>query len=109
MHAGYPFLDETIAFLHAHPQVYVDLAEINWMIPRAEFHEYLRRLMQAGFGKRLMLGSDQMFWPAAIGLAIDSIETAGFLTEDEERDIFYNNAARFLRLSEEEIAAHHIH
>ena len=109
MHAGYPFLDETIAFLHAHPQVYVDLAEINWMIPRAEFHEYLRRLMQAGFGKRLMFGSDQMFWPAAIGLAIDSIETAGFLTEDEERDIFYNNAARFLRLSEEEIAAHHIH
>lgn len=109
MHAGYPFLDQTIAFLHAHPQVYVDLAEINWIIPRAEFHEYLRRLMQAGFGKRLMFGSDQMFWPAAIGLAVESIETAEFLTDEEKRDIFYNNAARFLRLSEEEIAAHHIH
>ena len=101
MHAGYPFLDETIAFLHAHPQVYVDLAEINWMIPRAEFHGYLSRLMRAGFGKRLMFGSDQMFWPEAIGIAVEAIESAAFLTEDEKRDIFYNNAARFLRLDSE--------
>ena len=99
MHGGYPFLDETIAFLHAHPQVYADLAEINWMIPRAEFHEYLRRLMQAGFGKRLMFGSDQMFWPDAIGVAVEAIESAPFLSEEEKRDIFYNNAARFLRLA----------
>jgi predicted TIM-barrel fold metal-dependent hydrolase len=101
MHAGYPFLEDTIAFLHAHPQVYVDLAEINWMIPRAEFHEYLRRLMQSGFGGRLIFGSDQMFWPAAIGLAIEGIESATFLTQEQKRDIFYNNAARFLRLEEE--------
>ena len=107
MHAGYPFLDETIAFLHAHPQVLVDLAEINWMIPRAEFHEYLRRLMQAGFGKRLMFGSDQMSWPTAIGIAVESIDSALYLTEEQKADIFYNNAARFLRLTEEEIAAHH--
>lgn len=98
MHAGYPFLEDTIAFLHAHPQVYVDVAEINWLIPRAEFHEYLRRLMQSGFGKRLMYGSDQMLWPEAIGRSIEAIETAPFLSEEEKRDIFYNNAARFLRL-----------
>jgi predicted TIM-barrel fold metal-dependent hydrolase len=30
-----------------------------------------------------------------------------FLTQDQKRDILYNNAARFLRLTEEEIAAHH--
>lgn len=69
MHAGYPFLADTIAFLHAHPHVYVDLAEINWIIPQEEFHEYLRRLVQAGFGNRLMFGSDQMWWPEAIGRA----------------------------------------
>lgn len=77
------------------------------MIPRAEFHEYLRRLMQAGFGKRLMFGSDQMFWPAAIGPAVESIQSADFLTAEQKVGIFYNNAARFLRLSDEEIAAHH--
>lgn len=98
MHAGYPFLDDTIAFLHAHPQVYVDLAEINWIPPRREFHEYLRRLLQAGFGTRLMFGSDQMNWPGAIALAIEGIDSAPFLTNQEKRDIFYNNAARFLRM-----------
>ena len=107
MHAGYPFLNDTIAFLHMHPQVYADLGEINWIIPRAEFHEYLRRLVQAGFGKRLMFGSDQMWWPGAIAFAIESVDTAEFLTSEQKADIFYNNAARFLRLSGKEIAAHH--
>lgn len=107
MHAGYPYIDETIALLHAHPQVYADLAIINWVLPRKEFHHYLQRLVQAGFLDRLMFGSDQMIWPEAIGMSIEGIESAKFLTKEEKRDIFYNNAARFLRLSEEEIARHH--
>jgi predicted TIM-barrel fold metal-dependent hydrolase len=79
-------------------QVYADLAVINWIPPRQEFHDYLHRLVQAGLGKRLMFGSDQMIWPEAIGMAIESIASANFLTEEQKRDIFYNNAARFLRL-----------
>jgi hypothetical protein len=54
--------------------------------------------MNAGFGKRLMFGSDQMVWPDAIGLAIEGIESASFLTEEQKRDIFYTNAVRFFRL-----------
>ena len=106
-HGGYPFLEETIALLHAHPQVYVDISEINWLIPREEFHEYLRRLMISGFGKRLMFGSDQMRWPSAIERSIEAIDSAPFLSDQDKQDIFYDNAARFLRLSEEEIAKHH--
>jgi uncharacterized protein len=34
-------------------------------------------------------------------------EEAPFLSREQKRDILYNNAARFLRLSEEEIARHH--
>ena len=98
MHAGYPYLQETIAIMHMYPQVYADLGVIDWSRPRAEFHEYLGALMRAGFGKRLMFGSDQMVWPDAIGLAIDGIESASFLTEEEKRDIFYNNAVRFFGL-----------
>jgi len=107
MHAGYPFLEETIAVMHAHPQLYADISEINWLIPRAEFHEYLRRLVESGFGKRLMYGSDEMYWPKAIGASIEAVESAPFLSEEQKRDIFYNNAARFLGLSDEEIARHH--
>ena len=42
-----------------------------------------------------------------IPVAIESIESADFLTEAQQRDIFYNNAARFLRLSDEEVAKDH--
>jgi len=84
--------------MSVYPQVYADLAGINWAIPLAEFHEYLRALVRAGLGKRLMFGSDQMLWPEAIGMAVEGIESASFLTHEEKRDIFYKNAARFFRL-----------
>jgi predicted TIM-barrel fold metal-dependent hydrolase len=98
MHGGAPYLQETKAIMSVYPQVYADLSVINWILPREEFHSYLRELMRAGFGKRLLFGSDQMFWPEAIGMAVEGIESATFLTEGEKRDIFYNNAVRFLRL-----------
>ena len=48
-----------------------------------------------------------MLWPETIGMAIEAIESADFLTEEQKRDIFYNNAAGFLGLSEREIKVHH--
>jgi predicted TIM-barrel fold metal-dependent hydrolase len=48
-----------------------------------------------------------MIWPGIIEPSIQSIEEAPFLTKEQKRDILYNNAARFLRLSKEEIARHH--
>ena len=100
MHGGWPYLEETKAIMSVYPQVYADLATINWIIPRGEFHEYLLGLMRAGFGKRLMFGSDQMVWPESIGMAIEGIESATFLSGEQKRDIFYNNAVDFLRLKE---------
>jgi len=106
MHYGSPLVDEMIAMLFSHPQLYVDVAGNDWSLPRKEFHSHLRRLVEAGFGKRIMFGSDAMVWPQTIAVAIESIESAEFLTEEQKRDIFYNNAARFLRLSGEERAKH---
>ena len=98
MHGGWPYLQETIAVMFQYPQVYADLGAIDWLLPRAEFHAYLGALMRAGFGKRLMFGSDQMYWPEGIGLAVEGVESATFLTPAEKRDIFYENAVRFFRL-----------
>ncbi len=103
--SGFPFLEETIALMYRYPNVYGDLSP--WKYPREIFYWYLRRLMDAGLGKRLMFGSDQSKFPELIGESIEAIESAPFLSEEQKRDIFYNNAARFLRLSEEEIARHH--
>lgn len=96
--AGYPFLDDVVALMTQYPQVYADLSTITWIIPRTAFHRYLHALVEAGLGKRLMFGSDQMNWPETIGLAVEAVESAPFLTSEQKRDIFYNNAARFLRL-----------
>ena len=100
MHAGWPMADAMIALMYAHPQVYVDTGVIDYAFPRAEFHAYLKRIVDAGFGDRIMFGSDQMIWPDAVDAAIENIESAPFLSEAQKRDIFYNNAARFLRLGE---------
>jgi predicted TIM-barrel fold metal-dependent hydrolase len=104
MHAAWPMLDDLLAVLWTHPQVYVDTGAIAWALPRAEFHRYLQRIVEAGFGKRVVFGSDQMIWPETIEMALDSIESASFLSSEQRRDILFNNAARFLRLPPERIA-----
>jgi predicted TIM-barrel fold metal-dependent hydrolase len=106
MHYGSPLVDEMLSMLYSHPQLYVDVACNDWSLPRKEFHNHLRRLVEAGFGKRIMFGSDEMIWPQTIKVAIESIETADFLTREQKRDIFYNNAAHFLRLDEKGYSQH---
>ncbi len=93
--------------MYRYPNVYGDL---SWhQSPREIWEWYLRRLMDAGLGNRLMFGSDAT--PSRslhlIAQAVEAIESASFLTDEQKADIFYNNAARFLRLSDEEIAEHH--
>lgn len=107
MHAGYPMIDDLLAVLWTHPQVYVDVGVICYAIPRKAFHNYLKRIVDAGYAKRIMFGSDQMNWPETIEVGIDAINSAEFLSDAEKRDILYHNAARFLRLLPEEIARHH--
>lgn len=109
MHAGYPFLNEMIGLMNTYPQVYVDIAVINWMLPKKEFHFYLQRLLDAGFGRRIMYGSDEMMWPQSMSIAIENINSAPFLSEQQKQDIFYNNAAEFLRLSQQEIKSDKAH
>jgi predicted TIM-barrel fold metal-dependent hydrolase len=99
MHGGWPYLQETVALLLSYPRVYTDLGAINWILPRAEFHAYLGALMRAGLGKRILFGSDQMYWPEAIGMAVDAVHAATFLTPSARRDIFHDNAVRFLELT----------
>lgn len=106
MHAGFPMLDDTLALLYAHPQVYLDTGVIVYTQPRPAFYRYLQSLVDAGFGERIMFGSDQMVWPETMGRGIRVIEEAPFLTKQQKRDILYNNAARFLKLDAETMARH---
>jgi len=105
MHYGSPMVEQTIAMMFTYPNLYVDIAGNDWLMPRAQFYAQLKQMVDAGFEKRIMFGSDQMWWPQAIGESIRSIEQAPFLSQSQKRDILYNNAARFLRLSPAQIKA----
>ena len=97
MHAGWPFRDSMLALMYAHPNVYVDLAALQaeFMVPRASYYAHLRSLVEAGFGKRIVFGSD---FPNQVQAGIDAIIAAEFLSDEQKADILCNNAARFLRL-----------
>lgn len=107
MHAGWPYVDETKAMLYIYPNLYADIGVLAWALTREAFYSTLRELVEAGFEDRLLFGTDQMRWPGAVGLAIETVEAAPFLSDEQKRAILYDNAARFLGLSEKQIAAHH--
>jgi len=98
MHAGYPMVDEMIALMGANAYVYVDIAGLIWSYPQAEVNAYIKRMVQAGFGKRIMYGTDLMIWPKLTETSIALIENADYLSFDQKRDILFNNAVRFFRL-----------
>lgn len=100
-HGGEPWRRETIALMGMmYQQVYMDVGTI-WLLGsfnRAEIDDWFREMLSHDLRKRIMFGTDQMWWPDAIGMTIEVIESVKCLTEEQRRDIFYN-AARFVRLS----------
>ena len=98
MHAGYPMIDNMLTLLQANSHVYVDVAGLIWSYPLKEVNRYIERLVDGGFGDRVMFGTDQLVWPKLMAYSIGIIQNADYLTSSQKRDILYNNAARFLRL-----------
>lgn len=99
MHAGLPFLESIIAIMRRYPNTYADLSKISdsSAYPREQFHDYLRALVHAKLDGRLMFGSDAA-GPGALGVSIDGITSATFLTAAQRRAILCDNGARFYRL-----------
>jgi predicted metal-dependent TIM-barrel fold hydrolase len=95
-HMGYPMGDATLALMGAYSNIYLDTGATNWLVARPAFHSYLKKFVDAGYGDRIMFGSDAMTWPDAIPLAIQGVETSS-LTSAQKRDVLYRNARRFFR------------
>jgi predicted TIM-barrel fold metal-dependent hydrolase len=99
MHSGWPYLEEAEAMMMLYDNVNIDTGALSWLMPLPAFHDYLRKMVDGGFGNRVMFGSDHMYWPDGIGLAVEHVEAATFLTEGQKRDIFFNNAVAFYKLA----------
>ena len=97
------FDKETVALLADHSTVYFDMSIVNSDTPADVHQAALRRLIDAGFGDRIMFGSDTR----AAGPILRRLERIDWLTAAQRRAILYDNAARFLRLDAQTIARHH--
>lgn len=102
-HVGFDYLEETIALMRDFPAIHVDMSVLNSVGPRALHDASLRRLVESGLADRILLGSDDQDYATII----ERIEGADFLTPAQRRGIYYDNAARFLRLDQARIAADH--
>ena len=98
-----PFTAETMALLRDFKSVYVELSILN-DAGEGERHEAeLRRLIDAGFGRRILFGSDTR----PIGPILRRMEKIRWLSDRQRSAILYDNAARFLRLDRKTIDRHH--
>lgn len=100
-HAGYPRAEEMLAVLFMYPNVSVDISAIalpRFVAPDV-FHEYLRRLVGHGFTSRIMFGTD-VESAGTTRETIDAIESASFLSLEQKRAIFCDNARKFFRIAD---------
>jgi len=93
MHAGWPFAEAMRYMLYMHPQLHVDISVLQYAIPRAAFEEYVRSLVNAGFGSRMLFGSDGSARRVREGIAM--IQAMNDLAPEVRADILGNNAVRF--------------
>lgn len=103
MHAGAEeWHEHALRLMAYYPQLYTDIAVMLWVEPNTQrtIKEFLQNAKEAGYIDRIMFGSDQMTWPYSIGKSIDYLNSLSFLSAKDKEDIFYNNAARFLRINE---------
>jgi uncharacterized protein len=104
MHYGGSYSDEAIELMHMYPQIYAEISAVSLFAPKIFWERNVKKLYEEGLGDRLMFASDYF---GTVKENIEIIYSMDWLTEEQKRDIFYNNAARFLELTSEQIQEHH--
>lgn len=98
MHMGWPFFDHALYMLYAYPNVFVDVAVVDWILGKGVFERMLREAIDTVGNDRILFGSDQMVWPQMITPAVAAIRDAKFLSEADKRRILWGNAAALFGL-----------
>jgi hypothetical protein len=95
MHAGAPYVQETIDMMKKFPRLYTDVSAINnpFILPPAEFAKVMKLLVENGLEDRIMFGSDN----GPIDATIHSINSLEFLTSQQKEKIFFKNAEIFFQ------------
>ncbi|MCR9225066.1 MAG: amidohydrolase family protein [Hyphomonas sp.] len=95
--------DETLSLLSDFPNVYLDMSITNSLLPVEAYEAGLVRLVDAGFGDRIMLGSDNV----PLALILGRLSELEGVSDLQRSAILYDNAADFLELDGETRREHH--
>ena len=98
MHAGIPFQENTLKLMATYPNVYADLGGVLQSYNKMHLtmaEEFLRKAKDYNMIDRVMFGSDCMYWPDELENSIKKLDSYDFLTEQDKRKIFYDNAFKF--------------
>lgn len=103
MHYGGEFSEQSLELMKMYPQIYCEISAVSMFMPKAIWEPNLKKLYNEGLGDRLMFASDYF---GTVRKNIEIIYGIDWLSDQQKRDVFYNNAARFLNLSEEQMNYH---
>ncbi len=103
LHYGGGYSEQALELMKLYPQIYCEISAVSLFMPKEVWEPNVKKLFNEGFGGRLMFASDYF---GTVRKHIEIIYNIDWLTEEQKRDIYYNNAARFLNLSESEIKEH---
>ncbi|EDP71938.1 hypothetical protein FBALC1_12592 [Flavobacteriales bacterium ALC-1] len=104
MHYPGSFFEECIEVMKKYDQVYCEISAVSMFAPKHIWEPRVKKLYNEGLGSRLMFASDYV---GTIRKNIEIIYNIDWLTDQQKRDVYYNNAARFLNLSQSEIKQHY--
>lgn len=104
MHYPGRYFNECIEVMKKYEQIYCEITAVSMFAPKERWEPKVKKLYEEGLGDRLMFGSDYV---GTIRKNIEIIYNLDWLSDKQKRDIYYNNAAKFLNLTESEIKNHH--
>jgi hypothetical protein len=93
MHAGAPFLENSIAMMTVYRNVYADISALTnpYIFPPAQFKTMMKTFVDAGLEDRIMFGSDN----GPIDKTVNAVVALDFLSDEQRAKIFYKNAEKF--------------
>jgi hypothetical protein len=104
MHYPGRYFNECIEVMKQYDQIYCEITAVSMFAPKERWEPRVKKLFEEGLGNRLMFGSDYV---GTIRKNIEIIYNLDWLSDNQKRDVYYNNAAKFLKLTDLEIKTHH--
>ena len=103
MHYGGEYSEKSLELMKLYPQIYCEISAVSMFLPKQVWEPNVKKLFEAGLGNRLMFASDYF---GTVRKNIEIIYNIDWLSNEQKSNIYYNNAARFLKLSEAVMIEH---